>query len=107
MVCSPALIEQVKVAAAEQSREIRDKYEKLCEHEDVRVQTIAATGDAREHIMDAIKKLNIDMLVIASRGQSTLKRYHIAYLICSFMISRVFFCTMHAGFSWVVLARIV
>ena len=71
---SPKMISDIRQNADLKAKKIRHTFEIMCRDAGVKYKTVHMKGDARACILKAISDLNIDVVIIASRGHGTLKR---------------------------------
>ncbi|KAF3326685.1 universal stress protein A-like protein [Carex littledalei] len=74
-VCAtPFLVESVKQAQEESSRDVLNKALHICNEKGVRAETIVVQGDAKEMICQTAEQMNADVLVVGGRHLGALKR---------------------------------
>ncbi|KAJ3702420.1 hypothetical protein LUZ61_006125 [Rhynchospora tenuis] len=74
-VCAtPSLIESVKQAQEESSKEVLSKALLICEEKGVKAETVLVEGDAKEMLCQTAEQMNADVLVVGSRRLGALKR---------------------------------
>ncbi|KAL4338764.1 hypothetical protein S245_041529 [Arachis hypogaea] len=69
-----AVMESVRKAQEERSAAILSKASKMCKDKMVKAESIILNGDPREMICQAAEQMNVNLLVIGSRGLGTIKR---------------------------------
>ncbi|XP_057744278.1 universal stress protein PHOS34-like [Arachis stenosperma] len=69
-----AVMESVRKAQEESSAAILSKASKMCKDKLVKAESIILNGDPREMICQAAEQMNVNLLVIGSRGLGTIKR---------------------------------
>ncbi|XP_028777556.1 universal stress protein PHOS34 isoform X2 [Neltuma alba] len=71
---APAVMDAVKKAQEEISARIISKALQMCKDKLVRAESVIMNGDPREMICQAAEKMQVDLLVMGSRGLGTFKR---------------------------------
>ncbi|XP_054789103.1 universal stress protein A-like protein [Prosopis cineraria] len=71
---APAVMDAVKKAQEEISARILTQALQMCKDKQVRAESVIMNGDPREMICQAAEKMQVDMLVMGSRGLGTFKR---------------------------------
>ncbi|GAB2263918.1 hypothetical protein Droror1_Dr00026052 [Drosera rotundifolia] len=66
--------EAVKKSQAENTASIFSRALKMCEARHVRAETVILEGDPKDMICEAVEKMQMDMLVVGSRGRGQIKR---------------------------------
>ena len=69
-----AVMESVRKAQEERSAAILSKASKMCKDKMVKAESIILNGAPREMICQAAEQMNVNLLVIGSRGLGTIKR---------------------------------
>ncbi|KAK7392747.1 hypothetical protein VNO78_21194 [Psophocarpus tetragonolobus] len=82
------VVDSVKKAHEERSAALLARALKICHDKLVKAESIILNGDAREMICEAADQMQIDLLVLGSRGLGTLKR--------TFLGSVSDYCAHHA-----------
>ncbi|KAK4281768.1 hypothetical protein QN277_013223 [Acacia crassicarpa] len=70
----PAVMDAVKKAQEEISARVVSKALQMCKDKLVRAKSVVMNGDPREVICEAAEKMQVDMLIMGSRGLGTFKR---------------------------------
>lgn len=68
------VVDSVKKAQEERSASILSRALKMCHDKLVKAESILLNGDAREMICEASEQMQVNLLVLGSRGLGTLKR---------------------------------
>ncbi|KAL1204727.1 Universal stress protein A-like protein [Cardamine amara subsp. amara] len=85
---SSAMVESVKKAQQEASTALLSRALQICRPQKIRTETLALEGDAKEMISETVDQLNVDLLVVGSRGLGKFKR--------AFLGSVSDYCAHHA-----------
>ncbi|KAL1204726.1 Universal stress protein A-like protein [Cardamine amara subsp. amara] len=85
---SSSMIESVKKAQQEASTALFSRALQMCRPKQIRTETIVLEGDAKEMICEAVDQINVDLLVVGSRGLGKFKR--------AFLGSVSDYCAHHA-----------
>ncbi|KAI9090746.1 hypothetical protein K1719_028599 [Acacia pycnantha] len=70
----PAVMDAVKKAQEEISARVVSKALQMCKDKLVRAESVIMNGDPREVICEAAEKMQVDLLIMGSRGLGTFKR---------------------------------
>uniref|UniRef100_A0A1J3ECH6 Universal stress protein A-like protein n=1 Tax=Noccaea caerulescens TaxID=107243 RepID=A0A1J3ECH6_NOCCA len=85
---SSTVIESVKKAQQETSAALLGRALQMCRAKQIRTETMVLEGDAKEMICQAVEQMNVDLLVVGSRGLGKIKR--------AFLGSVSDYCAHHA-----------
>ncbi|XP_058728372.1 uncharacterized protein LOC131600190 isoform X1 [Vicia villosa] len=83
-----AVVDSVKKAQQEKSVTILSRALQMCKDKLVKAESVILNGDAREMICQAAEQMQVDLLIMGSRGLGTLKR--------AFLGSVSDYCAHHA-----------
>ncbi|XP_020540882.1 universal stress protein MSMEG_3950/MSMEI_3859 [Jatropha curcas] len=82
------LMESVRKAQAENSAAILSRALKMCNEKMIKAETLILEGDAKDKISQATEQMDVDLLVVGSRGLGKIKR--------AFLGSVSDYCAHHA-----------
>ncbi|XP_023751416.1 uncharacterized protein LOC111899796 [Lactuca sativa] len=85
---TPAVMDSVKKAQEAAAAEVRSRATQLCEQHKTKAKTVLLRGNPKEMIVEAAEEMNVDLLVVGSRGHGQIKR--------AFLGSVSDYCAHHA-----------
>ncbi|KMZ75327.1 Universal stress protein family protein [Zostera marina] len=71
---SAVVIDSVKKAQQQDSEELLIRVKEICRNKRIESHTVIIDGDPKEIICQTIDQMNIDLVVLGSRGQGMIKR---------------------------------
>ncbi|XP_072992310.1 uncharacterized protein [Typha latifolia] len=83
-----SVIESVKKAQEENSRNVLNKALHICQEKGIRAESIIVDGDPKDMICQTAEQMHVDLLIIGNRGLGTIKR--------AFLGSVSDYCAHHA-----------
>nr|XP_043634406.1 universal stress protein YxiE [Erigeron canadensis] len=88
LFATPAVMDSVKKAQEESAAEVMSRATKICEQQRIKAETMVIRGNPKEIIVEAAEQMNVDLLVVGSRGLGQIKR--------AFLGSVSDYCVHHA-----------
>ncbi|KAK4414817.1 Universal stress protein PHOS34 [Sesamum alatum] len=71
---TPAVIDSVKKAQEQNAANILGRGLRICKEKKVKAETLILEGDPKDRICQAAEQLQVDLVVVGSRGLGTIKR---------------------------------
>ncbi|KAI3721901.1 hypothetical protein L2E82_32920 [Cichorium intybus] len=88
LFATPTVMDSVKKAQDECAADVLSRASKLCEQHKIKAETVLIRGNPKEIIVEAAEEMNVDLLVVGSRGLGQIKR--------AFLGSVSDYCAHHA-----------
>ncbi|XP_071708215.1 universal stress protein A-like protein [Rutidosis leptorrhynchoides] len=88
LFATPAVMDSVKKAQEESASEVLSHASKVCEQHRIKAQMMVIRGNPKDMIVEAVEQINVDLLVVGSRGLGQIKR--------AFLGSVSDYCVHHA-----------
>ncbi|XP_024992815.1 uncharacterized protein LOC112526666 [Cynara cardunculus var. scolymus] len=88
LFATPAVMDSVKKAQEHSSAEVLSRASELCKQHMIKAETMVVRGNPKEMIVEATEQMNVDLLVVGSRGLGQIKR--------AFLGSVSDYCAHHA-----------
>ncbi|GKF54559.1 putative universal stress protein A, partial [Tanacetum coccineum] len=74
LFATPAVMDSVKKAQEQSASEVLSRVSKLCQQYMIKAETMVIRGNPKEMIVEAVDQMNVDLLVVGSRGLGQIKR---------------------------------